>query len=119
MQLVRTQQRRASANILIQETQLTDWPAGRGISAHYPLSLSVFQPQSLSLSSLRLEGGVSRSNTKIQKEVVASRLLVNGRLLADGRVVVADGILGDGRVAAGDHAGVGLEGLVGLVCRIH
>jgi len=46
-----------------------------------------------------------------------SLLLVGRRLLADGRVVVlGHGLLGDGRVATGDHAGVALEELVGLVC---
>ena len=45
-------------------------------------------------------------------------LLVRRRLLADGRVVVRHGVLGDGRVAAGDHAGVALEELAGLVCGI-
>lgn len=44
-------------------------------------------------------------------------LLVGGRLLADSRVVVlGDGVLVDGRVAAGDHAGVALKELAGLVC---
>lgn len=44
-------------------------------------------------------------------------LLVGRRLLADGGVVVlGHGILGDGRVAAGDHAGVALEELAGLIC---
>jgi hypothetical protein len=46
-------------------------------------------------------------------------LLVGGRVLGDGGVaVLREGFLVDGRVAAGDHAGVGLEGLVGLVCGI-
>ena len=44
-------------------------------------------------------------------------LFVGGRVLGDGGVdVLRDNLLVDGRVAAGDHAGVGLEGLVGLVC---
>jgi len=46
-----------------------------------------------------------------------SPLLVGRGLLADGRVVVLrHSVLRDGRVAAGDHAGVALEELVGLVC---
>ena len=54
----------------------------------------------------------------IYKRVVREirSLLVGGRLLADGRVVVRHGVLGDGRVTAGDHAGVALEELTGLVC---
>ena len=44
-------------------------------------------------------------------------LLVGGRLLADSRVVVlGNGVLVDGRVAAGDHACIALKELAGLVC---